>query len=451
MTRRPKQRNTGWRLGGRNGPSWLRAPCAPNIKATTRADFELLKLKLRPDELPAEHPLHELWFREGGGANVAEARFQLHHLASDLRAVEGVDGARSLVKSMLGDIEGYYDYRYELRIAGSVARSTGQRLVRLGGKNQGADIEAMTRSEQLCGIACYRANPATPHLRDITVENERFVTDLAVTVGTTQYAFNISTEIEFDRFPVSESSRAEAIQMFVAMWSQPDITGARVTRGGVKVSRTGAVPTSGSTGTTRIAIRLPVPARERHRLAMNIESKMEREGVAWANPYSGVSVFAIEESDFSLGLDASIVEPLLDPAAKHPFSIVVTTWPFFVDHSTRGRYLVEDIDWFARKDGGTLDLGLHTFGQNTKELGNGHLLAELAPNFAQEEWEIVPMTLPGVARDPYAPGAAFRIRLAERLAITRRMTRLPLRDGARPTAREIRKLVDTLLPKTPEE
>lgn len=130
------RKKKGWQLGGPNAPSWLRAPASPDVKRNTRDDLALLQRTFDIDALAPEHPVRVLWNTEGDAESLAEARFEFHHLASDLRTIAGVPGAARLIHALITDIAGYANYRYELRTAGSVGRCRSQRLISLGGKGR---------------------------------------------------------------------------------------------------------------------------------------------------------------------------------------------------------------------------------------------------------------------------------------------------------------------------
>lgn len=421
-----KQRRTGWHLGGARAPSWVHAPCADAIKARTKEDLALLRQRLTVDALPDDHPVSKLWNANTPIA-AAEARFELHHLASDLRLIGGVPGAGQLIAAMVHDVEHYADYRYELRIAGGVARATGQQLTKLGGKGAGADVEVRTPSGTKFGIACFRASSVTPHIAEAAGLAQRLATEFAVIAGTTQLVgHRIGMIVEFDNFPVSEQAAEDAVHAFAQHWADTTASGpARV--GNVSVWRAHVEPLRDS-WEVRITLRFPIPTREKRRLVDKVRGKMERETFAWARSFPGVAVLAIEESDFALGLREDSIAPMLRRDAEHAFAGLLVTWPFFVDHPRRGsRYRVEDVKWYGRQSGTTDTLTLHTFGQNTVELGKGHMLVEHQPTHAEDRW----MLRPGPAAE------VLLISHEQGLEITRCRTRLKLRPGEKPTQAEL--------------
>lgn len=384
MLKRNQQR--GWRLGGKKAPAWLQAPCDPEVKKGVRADFDLLRETFRFDRLAATHPLRHLWEKQGELTKLSEARFEFHHLAHDLRIIRGVDGWQELVKALRTDADNYADYRYELRIAGAVGCSQGQQLVRLGGKKKGADIEVTTKSGHRCGIACYRAKSITPKMQESSWTHEALMKELGAIIVSSPVSARISITIEFPRFPIEEAVGRSSVEAFKKLWANPAV--AEMTSEGVTAKRITALPTqSPCNWETRIIFRLPVPACEKQRLADNIRVKLEKEDAQWAGQYSGIPVLAVEESDYSLGVEKDAMAPLLSATARHSFVGLLCTTAFFRNNGKHGRFRMEDPRWLPRDGMGSgMNLGVETFGENLACYGDGYAVVNFNPRYAEEEW-----------------------------------------------------------------
>jgi hypothetical protein len=435
----PKRRRTkGWQLGGPNAPRWLQAPATPTTKKNTRSDLEILKRILAPDELPMGHPLAVLWRTEGNDRARAEARFEFHHLASDLRTIEHVRGARDLVEAMKADMASYESYRYELRTAGSVGRSPGQTLLALGGKKQGPDIEVRTRSGHLAGIACYRASSSTSSM------NQHDASQLVEMLGqaiaaSPLFGHRFVMTLEFERFPISEESAKTAAQLFGELWNDHAGSAERKRTGphGVKVSRNSysRLPFDGLWETT-VLLLMPVPAKEKHRHTLNIRDKLDAEQKQWAATYAGVPVLCVEESKFCLGLDRDELEPYLQADAPHAFQGIAATQQFFGEGKHGARHRLEQVDFFPRVPGCNLNLGFETFGDNMESFGDGHGVMSFLPKHAEEEWRLVSGAPPlGVAGTRVKP-----------LTINRHFHRLPVPLGEKVTPEQLKPILAKMIP-----
>lgn len=435
MTR--KGRQPGWRLGGRNRPAWLNAPCAPDIKKGVREDLALLKENFKFDQMPASHPLRKLWELQGDATALAEARFEFHHLASDLRVIHELPGSRKLLQAMESDADGYADYRYELRMAGAVGRFSGQQLVGLGAKGRGADIEFRSKSGHLCGVACYRAQSLTPALREAPLITLSLAQALGRVVRETPINLGIDFVIEFPSFPISDAEQRTGVEAFRRVWTNRD--NPQASQDGVTVSRVAFRP-PGSPGNweVRVTFRVPVPAREKQRLVNRIGEKLGKEHAKWASSYSGFLLFCVEESIWSLGADQDAIMALLSSSAPHSFGMIVCTWPFFADNLTGGRSLLEQMRVFRREGAGNgVNLGIETFGENFESYCEGHVVLMHNPACAEEEWVL----RPGAPPDDVS-GSRLRA-----LSIQRTIGRMPALEGGRmPSAAELLPLVEMVTP-----
>lgn len=396
-----KTRGYGWRLGGKDAPKWLLAPCIRTVKERTREDLELLKETFRIERLAAEHPLHELWHRSGDAVALAEARYDLHHLADDVRLVRDVPGGRQLLQTLVNDAEGFEDFRYELRIAGAVARSPGQTLVAVGGTAQGPDVQVKTLSGHLCGIACYRGRTWTPLLLSEAPATFASIANRCGAVCAKRMValgHRVNMGIEFDRFPVSAEVAERAVAVFSEVWNRPDGE-PRANRDGVSVMReTIDVTPVDSAWEVSLVFRLPVPGRERYRLSSTVRTKLDKEERQWAGAYAGVAVLCAEESDFCLGFDKEGFETMLLDEAQHSMQGILATWQFFADGIVRGsRIRVEQCDWHPRKNSVGLNLGIGTFGENMQSYGDGFMVMTMNPKNAEERWKVLPGAITGEA------------------------------------------------------
>lgn len=433
-------RQPGWRLGGRNAPAWLQAPCAPDIKKRVREELDLLRDTFPFHEMSGTHPLRKLWDCQGDAHALAEARFEFHHLADDLRVIRGVPGSRRLVQAMISDAEGYADYRYELRMAGTVGRFADQQLVSLGAKGRGADIEVKTRTGHLCGIACYRAQSLTPALKESSGVLYSLAEKLGRAVVANPIDAAIDYEIEFPSFPIGEAQQQSAVTTFRQVWA--DFGNPKATHDGVTVSRvTGRPSFSAGNWEVRIKFLVPVPAGEKRRLCERIGNKLVKEDGQWASSYSGYRLFCVEESDWSLGAQQEEIKAMLSSSASHSFGMIVCTWPFFADNQDGGRIRLEQTKWLSREGAGVgLNLGMHTFGENFESYCKDHVVLIHDPKYAEEEW----ILRPGAPPDDVA---GSRIRA---LTIQRTISRMPAPEGGRmPTAEELVPLVRRAVPGLP--
>lgn len=430
-------RQKGWQLGGPNAPRWLKAPASREVKATTRDDLALLQRTFRFDHLPDEHPLRVLWNTEGDAEALAEARFEFHHLASDLRTIAGVRGASRLVEAMISDIPSYANYRYELRVAGSVGRCRDQQLLSLGGKDEGPDIEVVTRSRHTCAIACYRASSTTPAMLDSGTVARQLTMRLGEVIARAPlFGHRISMALEFERFPISDAVATSTVEAFEEVWVRHE--GSPVaSRTGVKVSRTTheRLPYD-VLWEVRIQLKMPVPGREKYRIANNIRTKIAHEQSQWASVYAGTPILCVEESDFCLGLDKDDIAPHLQADAPHSFQGIIATQQFFHDGRRGARHRLEQIDLSPRMPGVGLDLGFETFGENLESFGAGHGVLTFAPTHAEEVWQL----LSGV------PPLGFAGHCAKPLSVRRDFHRLPVPIGQPITPEQLKPILAKVIP-----
>lgn len=399
-------------------PSALNGPRTADPQHTAQ-EIAFLRSRLLIDDLQSDHPLRKLLGPHPDADTAAEAMFHLCHLASDLRTIEGVPGATGLIDALLHDIKSYANYRYELRLAGALGRSSLQRLVRLGGKGAGPDVEVDTESGARCGIACYRANGLTPNLEAAGDIAAKLVTDLAVTVGSAPRAARTEIELRFDTFPITPTAHEMAVEVFEELWCG----GKPVSKNGVTAQCVSFEERPLTPWEVRIKLLVPLPAHEKQRIARKIRDKVRQEHDAWASRYSGTPVFAVEESDFTLGLPNKLLGETFGPAATHRFAAVVKTWTYFMDHEHGRRCLVERFDVAGRQGlGAGVQLDFATFGLNSLLLEKEHLVLELQPEHAADEWKLSPMPLESLP-------AALYIAAVAPLGLVRKLARIPHSPG----------------------
>lgn len=381
-------------------------------------DLELLQKELQPRELDARHPLRTKW---DAVAPSSESRFEFQHLADDIRITRDVSGFRSLRRQMLKNISDFQNFRYELRIAGSLGRATGQTLLSLGGDGRGPDVEVVTLSKHKCGIACFRAADMPPSLEEAPEMLSGVVKSIIEPFRNSPDKADIMLEIAFSSFPLRPDLCAEAEQLLVNAWQRPEFS-CIIGPSGTNVMRQ-PYPDSADADQRRVRIkaRVPVPANERKRIAGKIIEKIQKED-EWASQYDGVPLFAVEESNFGLLMDAADIRQILDDRS-HSFAGFLITRAWFTDNiDGSGRHLMERVEPVWRLPT-KINLGITTFGNNLRSWGEGHAIISTPPSqHAIAEWDI--STSNGVT-------AFTQVR---ELSLTHRLERVPLQpDGKYPT------------------
>ncbi|MBK8213243.1 MAG: hypothetical protein IPK71_05775 [Myxococcales bacterium] len=329
-------------------------------------------------DVPAGHPLRALWSEP-----TERARDALHHLADDVRMVENVPGAKSLFKSMRTDPEGFDDFRYELRVGAAIARSAGQKLLRMGGPSSGPDIEFEALSGHTCGVACYRARSRT-----------RAVEELHSHLGSIARSFfrrfvfydvpeNLLLEMIFPRATLTKREAADAFNVLYDFWLRWDV--AQVEQNGIKVTRQmlpHLPPVAGQRRRARLRLIVPLRKAERERVLRQLDQKIAKEIRSWASGYKGVPLFAVEESDaIHNGCLREDLDAIMADANQTFAGFLLTYYP------SRG---IESGDWVPRRSSSLgLHIGIETFGPNLSSWSEGHTLMSVTPDHAKEEWEFV--------------------------------------------------------------
>lgn len=250
------------------------------------------------------------------------------------------------------------------------------------------------------------------------------------------FGHQLSMELEFERFPIAETVAASTVQAFEEVWTRPEGTPS-ATREGVKVSRAAhrRLPFDGMWD-VRLHFRMPVPGREKHRIANNIRAKLKHEQSHWASTYSGVPILCVEESDFCLGLEKDEIDPHLQPDAPHSFQAIVATQQFFGNGSGGGRHRLEQIDFSPRLPGVGLDLGFETYGENFESFGDGHGVIGFRPKYAEEVWQLLTGT----------PPLGYAGRCLKPLSLKRDFHRLPVPLGQDITAEQLKPILAKVIP-----
>jgi hypothetical protein len=385
----------------------------PAVEKNLKRDLSTLRELIDFQRVPVEHPLRTMW-----SSPSSEARFELHHLADDLRVVRSVDGFPRLLRQLLGSADTYEDFRYELRLAGVLGRSDGQRVLRLGGDNAGPDIEFSTRSGHKCGVACYRANSATPAVAEVPKKMQAIVKAFAPAMGTFAPRFRLFHEVIFPSFPVQESFVEAAGRLLTNLWMSPNGEPGVKDGSGIQVRRVAAIESSVPTASIRFLF--PVPAREAFRLERHVRDKVEKEN-RWASSYKGVALFAMEQPTLGHELNHDLFQELLLPPGSGLAAVVTSRASFPNEGALRHR--MEHINVVAHPEltSTSFNVGIETFGDNNRGWAGDVPCLELNLDHAWEEWDL---RLEGgqVHCDRRLP-----------LSIVRQMERLPpLSDGPLP-------------------
>lgn len=358
----------------------------------SRSDVEAIEQHLKPATLRAVHPLLEAWAQP----SLRGADF-LWHLADDIKAVQGVQGAASLFKVMRQDIEHFHDYRYELRIAGAVAKPADQQLVALAGPDAGPDIRFTARSGHVCGVACYRANSATPRIARL-----RAVAHEVARSSLRRFTFSplselYAIELIFPSNRVSEAQQLAAVQLAARLLTEPFAT-PELAQCEVKVRRVAVSPDlllPGDLRRVRLRFLFPVRTDERVRVLGHLRPKIAKEMTSWANTFAGSPLLAIEESD---GSQDGLVRPELNEIINgdgSPFWGAFLTW--------YPRSGPESVEWIPReKTSQGLHVEVMTFRDNMTTWAAGAPTMRFVMEYATEDWDLV-QTVAGCSAELVEP------------------------------------------------
>jgi hypothetical protein len=226
------------------------------------------------------------------------------------------------------------------------------------------------------------------------------------------------------------------VAAFDEVWLRPEGSATAI-RDGVQVSRTSheRLPYD-VMWDVRVHLKMPVPGREKYRIANRIRAKLAHEQSHWASAYAGTPILCVEESDFCLGLEKDDVDPNLQPDAPHSFQGIIATQQFFANGSRGARHRLEQIDISPRIPGVGLDLGFETFGENFESFGAGHGVISFAPKHAEEVWQL----LTG------APPLNFAGQCIKPLSLRRDFHRLPVPLGQDITPEQLKPILAKIIP-----
>lgn len=401
-------RTTRAAIGDEPSPHWIRAPGPPQLDP--QADLEVLRERFHVGRLPDDHPVRVLWSAD-------TERLTLHHLADDIKTVGNVPGAKALVKVLRRDKEGFEDFRYELRMAAALARSEGQRVLRLAGPNFGPDIEFTAKSGHRCGVACYRGRSTIGGIVEsraaLKAISDRFLRRFAFK----QLDADLLIEMIFPELPLRSADVGLASDLLHEFWLRVDV--GQMDKNGIRVQRLALPPFPrhpGELRRCRIRFLLPLRVAERKRVLGHLRTKMPAEVEKWAASYGGVALLAVEESEgiHNGAIRTEIAEEMKD--SSHAFAGVLLT--HYPEHG------MEHIDWIPRRgDALGLHVGIETFGMNFRVWAGERPAVSFTPDNATEEWDFV-----RTAHGPYQ-------QLAKPLSLQSRHALLPpLKDpNRRPT------------------
>jgi hypothetical protein len=415
-------------LGDSKPPPWLTAPIDRGIESGTRRDYEVLKELVPFDMLPDDHPLKKFWIGDEPFPHNSEARFELHHLADDLRVVKDVDRGRALIKKLIKDPANFGAFRYELRIAGIVGRPSRQRLIRVAAGAAGPDVEFWSQSGHKVGVACYAAS-LSASLAAQQQKTIAFLGRIMAVAVPNRFDVDWIYDVLFPAFPPTSEDEAEAIDLFGKLWmnaTTPQLTGPR----GVVVTRAGQTAERrkhDNEQRIRWSFRYPVPAAEKARIKRTVIDKAWQENTSWASGYAGYALFAVDESDFAVGFENGQLSELTDASASHHFTGFLTTRDDFIDNDKgRSRHRLEKALYLPKLDVPELHIELNTFGTNFKAfLDDGWFPVVCDLDQAGEEW-IAVVTYNGSVAD-------VRCDQLSLITLTRTIDRIrPPRPGLRP-------------------
>jgi hypothetical protein len=315
----------------------------------------------------------------------SEARFELHHLADDLRVLRRIEGFPRLLKQLLESADTYEDFRYELRVAGALGRPEGQHLLRLGGDKAGPDIELTTRSGHTCGVACYRANSATPAVAEVPKQMQAIVKAFAPALGAFAPPARLFHEVIFPSFPLREDFIEAAGRLLTSLWMDPSGAPELKDTTGVHVRRVTAANSTVPTASLRFLF--PVPAREAFRLDRHVREKVEKEN-RWASSYQGVALFAMDQPTLGHDLDQNIFRELLSAPSSGLAAVIMSRAFFPNDGALRHRMEHLHVVTHAELATTTFNVAIETFGDNNQRWAGDVPYIELNLDHAWEEWDL---------------------------------------------------------------
>lgn len=370
------------RLADTPAKNFLRGRCDETIQRFTVRDVRLLARLIPFKRLATTHPIFRVWTTP-----TSMARFQIHHLADDLRLIEGVEGSRGLIKRLVEDPDAYEDYRYEIRMAASLTRHGNQRLVRLAGNNVGADIEFESVSGHRCGVACYRTSATIPAVGDASTACARIADAFLQEFAENPFPMDIGLEVEFPSFPATEAMVLEAPSLLVELWRdfheprKHGVTGVRVER----IKPLSEAVSRDCLRRARIRFMFPNQEWEKERARRHVLEKLDKESRQWAANFEGKRFMFVEESRLSRGLNADDLKSLVAESGD-AFSGMITSQLMY-DMQPGGRaHAIEVIGRFVRDS--EVRLHIETLGNNTAAMSHEVPLVRFASLHASEVWDL---------------------------------------------------------------
>lgn len=390
------------------------------------SDLRLLQDVFKLHKIHSEHPIRTWW-----DARIRGSRFHLQHLADDLREVQDTKGARSLIRQLQNNPVGFSDFRFELHLAGALARSRGQKLLALGGDKAGPDIEVQVRTGQRCGIACFRPASNAPSIIQLGKDLRNLIGQLKTTV-IARSSVSQTIVLDFKEFPLqphhAEAARG-ALRKFLTETGKGELDAE-----GCQLFRLGPPPIDPTRQlkTVRLRLQVPVPRWEKGRVDRTLTEKIAREAASWASAYDGIPIIAIEESAFGQDLSDTLKGLV---TGDNPFVGALATYLTVRPDDAGTPHGLEDIAFAFRPTNTDINVGIETFGDNVDSWSRGHAVAVQTPASIREEWDVV-------------VGASGAVVMQVRPAyLDRTYARVPYTDPSKPSADEatIQRLSDAVM------
>lgn len=387
---------------------------------------------LRPGEVSEKHPLYDIW-RQPSKRHC----FELAHLASDCSVVTATPGADGLFGMMRRDAEGFWDFRYELRLAGAVGRAAGQSLIALGGSRRGPDIEVTSSSGHRVGIACYRASSKTQVAQQYRKISRELARRSLRVFHFSPLEASFCIQVTFQDAMPTESHRRSAKRILRRLLTsgsgEPEMRANGVVAQRMILPEHLLLPQD--LRRVRLRIIFPIRAYERRRVRRHLDEKLQKESVAWAARYDGKAILAVEESDGAP--DGALSTDLRELLPAHPvFAGACLTQAAYQSEAAPDDARLERIRWIGNPDEANpterMRLEFRTFHENIDTWAGGRPIVSFATDHAREDWDL------------FATRAGSGNMLVESLKTSTHLVRLPkIPDGVPP--KEYAALDDDLL------
>lgn len=247
--------------------------------------------------LRVDHPIVLAWNKP-----CEESRRLLHQIAEDARQLRNVPGFGDLCKKIRSDLDGFADSVYELRLAGALARGAEQTVVRLGGSKSGPDIVFRSRSGHECGVACYKARSAPPDILEVKPLVDSVAERFFRMFTFRDIGANVYLPLLFPEFPVRPIDETAAMVVLGQLWGSAN--GPQYEFEGVSGRREvfpSELAERGDRRRVRVRLEFPVSEWDQRRVLSTVTKKIQFEVDRWAADFSGIPIFAVEESDGAHG------------------------------------------------------------------------------------------------------------------------------------------------------